>query len=327
MNTMLEEFITEGGLVRPEYMRNQRWQRAKLRYEIVKQRQAKSRSRDQLREEREQAWDDAHQQYGYLQAAATPQTPAECPVCASIAASCPTKVLKTKPGKEVTWWERSGGLVTDYVLVSITPLQNVHERQRAQRAKGTPRLRGIIQESRKALTLSNAQRHTWELRYRTETAIRRKYSLSGQYHIPQEFWDKPISASLSRQSYQQAQDDEKRAARQARGNTTRPKPPRSALSYSECSDDIKPNQLELEQMWEVEKMESLERKARKIGEEVGYLYFVGDGADGLYEWREDFLRSDHQLVYRNDGLGSDKAKSESGSEEDEDSYKEMDVDE
>jgi hypothetical protein len=119
------------------------------------------------------------------------------------------------------------------------------------------------------------------------------------------------------------------AARRARGNVPRPRPPHSALSYSECSDEIKLDESELEHMCKAEKMESLERKARRIGEEVGYLYFVGDGFDGLYEWREDFLRSDRQLIYRNASLGSgsDTGEFEADSEESEDGFEEMDMDE
>jgi hypothetical protein len=79
-------------------------------------------------------------------------------------------------------------------------------------------------------------------------------------------------------------------------------------------------------MFKAEKMERLERKARRIREEVGYLYFVGDGFDGLFEWREDFLRSDRQLIYRKVSLGSESGKGESESDS-EDSFEEMDMDE
>ena len=96
-------------------------------------------------------------------------------------------------------------------------------------------------------------------------------------------------------------------------------------------------------------MEKLERMARKVGEEVGYLYFIGK-VDGLFHWRDDYLRSDRQLVYRkvnpearaeapesdsaeagsgDDDCGSDEEEDdedESQDEEDEENYDEMDID-
>jgi hypothetical protein len=50
-------------------------------------------------------------------------------------------------------------------------------------------------------------------------------------------------------------------------------------------------------MWRMEELETLERQAMKVREEVGYLYFVGE-VDGLWEWEQDFLKSDRQLIYR-----------------------------
>jgi hypothetical protein len=98
-----------------------------------------------------------------------------------------------------------------------------------------------------------------------------------------------------------------------------------------------------------EEMEKLERMARKAGEEVGYLYFIGD-VDGLLHWRDDYLQSDRQLVYRkmapepkpkeppsdtaeagseddnDESDGEEDDEDESQDEEDEESYDEMDVD-
>jgi hypothetical protein len=122
--------------------------------------------------------------------------------------------------------------------------------------------------------------------------------------------------------------------RQARGNILRPKPPRTSLSYSERSDDIETDETLLEQMWKTEELESQERQARKIGEEVGYLFFVGD-IDGLDEWREDYLRSDRQLVYRKafseprfeNAEHESETEEDTDSEEDEESPEEMDTNE
>lgn len=65
-----------------------------------------------------------------------------------------------------------------------------------------------------------------------------------------------------------------------------------------------------------EEQEDLEREARKVGGEVGYLYFVG-AVDGMIEWREEYLMSAGDLVYRKPV--SDSEQSESGDSEAEDS--------
>jgi hypothetical protein len=323
MNAALKGLIAEGGPTPSVHMRDRRWQRAKLRYDIVKQRQAKSRSRDQLREEREQAWDEAHQRFEsqHLQATGTFQSPVDCPVCASMTAIYPTSIFKMQAARDTTWWERPGGLVTDHILVPRTPLRPVRPvRRHAGKAKSPSILRGMTQNFRRVMTASEAHKQIWEFRYRTETAIRRKHGLGEGYHFEADFWDSPISAHLSLQYHQQVKDNERMIARRARGNTPRPKPPRSCLSYSERSDELDVDDNRLEYIWKMEELEVLERKARKIGEEVGYLYFVGE-VDGLLEWREDYLRSDRQLVYRKEAPEpeSEGAMSTSDSNESSDS--------
>jgi hypothetical protein len=105
------------------------------------------------------------------------------------------------------------------------------------------------------------------------------------------------------------------AERRARGNAPRPRPPRSSLSYSEHTDEVKLDEKLLEEMLKREEMEIFERQTRKVGEEVGYLYFVG-GIDGLRIWREDFMRSDRQLVFRKTIVESDRGAMQSEPEED-----------
>jgi hypothetical protein len=171
---------------------------------------------------------------------------------------------------------------------------------------------------------SDANRLLWETRYRTESAIRRKHSLGEEYRFRPEFWDVPVSASLSRKSYQQAQDE-----RKARGNTKRPKPPSSSLSHVERSEEIEIDEAMLDQIRRTEEQESLERQIRKVGEEVGYLYFVG-GVDGLEEWSDDYVKSDRQLVKRKfvpTAKPSENGEHGSDTEEDEDSSKEDNSDE
>jgi hypothetical protein len=323
MNLALKGLVAEGGLVPGKHMRNRRWQRAMRQYEVMKQRQEKVRSRDQLREEREQAWEEAHQ-WSNLCCPKTTTTYKElagCTVCAVMTTKYPVELAETRIVKEVTWWERPHGLVSDHILVRNTPLRSVRwAQQSSHTAKGSSVLCKMIRDLRREMAFSDAHRRAWEMRYRTESAVRRKHSLGEGYHFEPEFWNEPISASLSRHYYQQAKDNERMAIRRARGNTALPKPPRSSLSHSERSDEIQIEEAVLEQMWRAEELESLERQARKIGEEVGYLYFVGE-IDGLYEWREDFLRSDRQLVYRQ-VVSEPEPKHdepESDTEEDEDS--------
>jgi hypothetical protein len=337
MNLALQGLIVEGGLTPVEHMRDRRWQRAKMRYEIMKQQQAKVRNRNQLREEREQAWEEAHQRSDLWRSRATMTftEPAQCPVCAAIMARYLVEFPVLQGAREVAWWERPGGLVAHHILVRRTPLRPVWQaRQSLHTSKGSPVLRTMIREFRKAMAISDAHKRVWEARYRTECAVRRKYSLGEKHHFQPNFWDEPISASLSRQYYKQTKDNERMAERQARGNTPRPKPPRSSLSYSERSDDIETDKTLLEEMWKTEELESRERQARKIGEEVGYLFFIGE-VDGLNEWREDYLRSDRQLVYRkavsepkfeNAEHVSD-TEEDTDSEEDEESSEEMDTNE
>jgi hypothetical protein len=300
MDLALQGLVTEGGLARVEHMRDRRWQRAKLRYEVMKQRQAKIRSRNQLREEREQAWEEAHQRsdLGRSWALMTFTEPAKCPVCATTLARYPIDYSVPQEAREVTWWERPGGLVAHHILVRRTPSRPVQQaRQSLCMIKSSPVLRTMIREFRKAMAISDRHKEMWETRYRTQCVVRRKHTRGEGYTFKPNFWDDPISASLSLYFYQQSKDNQRIVERQARGDTLRPKPPRSSLSYSERSDDIETDESVLEQMWKTEELEIQERQARKIGEEIGYLYLVGK-VDGLDEWRRDFLRSDHQLVYR-----------------------------
>ncbi|KAH4263536.1 hypothetical protein HBI04_150250 [Parastagonospora nodorum] len=345
MNVALKGLIAEGGPSPSDSMRDRRWQRAKLRYDIAKQRQAKIRSRDQLREEREQTWNEMHQRAGSqrLQATTTFQEPADCTVCETMIATYPTQVSVPQTAKDTAWWERPGGLVVDDILVPRTPLRPVRQaRQNICKTQGTSVLRGMARNFRRAMTASEAHREIWEFRYRTETAIRRKHGLGEGFHFEPDFWDSPISAHLTRQYYQQAEEEARMAARRARGNTPRPRPPRSSLSYSERSDEIDVDEGHLEHIWKMEEQKIQDRQARKVGEEVGYLYFVG--VDGLLKWKDDYLRSDRGLVYRkkntepeSDGVMSMSDSGDSDSDdsredeykdrgEDEEDYDEMDMD-
>lgn len=325
MDAALGALVEAGGPVPSADARNQRWQRAKLRYDIAKQRQAEIRSRNQLREEREQAWEETHQRFDsqQLQAEAAFQDFIGCPACISMA-NFPTKFVKIQAAKDVTWWEQLGGLRVEHVFTLNTPERSGRAQGRAQRARGSSVFREWIREVRKSMAADNAQREAWETRYRTESMIRRKFNVDSSYHFSSEFWESPLSAYHSRQTYQEAKDRERTSAHRARGSAPRPKPPRSSLSLCELSEDIDIDQGELEQTWRAEQTEELERQVRKVGEQVGYLYFVGDDFDGLFDWREDFLRSDRQLIYRKEGADTVMSERSTTPEEDDDSDEEDD---
>lgn len=103
------------------------------------------------------------------------------------------------------------------------------------------------------------------------------------------------------------------AARKARGNTTRPRPPCSPLSHSETAESCHVDPAWLEAFHREEEQARAEKEANKVAEEVGYLYFVG-AIDGMEAWKDDFVRSNRTLVVRTQTLNSET----SGSEDSED---------
>ena len=322
-----QKVVTEGGLTPTGYLRDRRWNQARLKHEIANKRLEKVRKEDQLRWEREQAWDDAHQRYysQCAQAAAGFQNATECPICASMVAASPSDTPKMEVAKAVAWWEHPDALAREQI-VPRNPTRLRHQpRQHTQRPEGSRALRTIIQNLRASMYAADAHRRTWETRRKTESAVRRKYYLGNDLHIEPDFWDSPISGLLSFRTFQQIQDNQRMAARRARGNTLRPKPPRSSLSHSRLSEDLQVDENWAEILRGKEELEKLEKEASKVGEEVGYLYFVGL-MDGMELWKEDYLRSDKQLVIRT--LVPNSESSESGhSDDDGGDFDEMDIDE
>lgn len=349
MDAALKGLIAEGGLIPSDYMRDRRWQRAKLRYEIASKRQAKARSRDQLRVESEQTWEEAHQRPQHDQTAAQFLRPEDCPVCAATMATWSTFIPESTIKKEIPWWEQLDALVADDILVPRTPprpAKPVRAHQSGQKAKGSAVLRTLVRDVRRSMAASDAHRRAWETRYRTESAVRRKHGLGEAFHFEPEFWDAPISAYISHQNYQHVIAEQRMAQRRARGNTARPRLPRSSLSYTALTEELDVDDETLEDMRRREEHEILVRQARKVGEEVGYLYFIGD-INGMLYWRDDYLRSDRQLVWRSRDpeailedskseyaeVGSDEddyattEEEKDSEEEDEDEYEGADSDE
>ncbi|KAJ4376210.1 hypothetical protein N0V83_001492 [Neocucurbitaria cava] len=293
----------------------------------MKRRLETVRKQDQLRWEREQAWDETHQQYDpqSAQAAAGVQSAAECPICASTVAPYPTNVPKMEVFKDVPWWERPGALAQEHILVPrAVPRMRRQPRPYAQGTKGSEALREIVGKLRVSMHAADAHRRMWEIQCKTESAVRRKHSLDESFQFQPDFWNSPISGLVSRRNFQQIQDNQRMAERRARGNTPRPKPPRSSLSHSELSEELQVDKDWTETTKKRNKQEELEKEARKVAQEIGYLYFVG-AIDGMEEWKEDYLRSDRQLVIRKPVTISDS--SESWDSDDDDVFDEMDLDE
>ncbi|KAF1945970.1 hypothetical protein EJ02DRAFT_395268 [Clathrospora elynae] len=338
LDVVQKKLVAEGGLAPPEYMRDRSWNSAKKGYLVAKQRLEKTRRDDQLRWEREQAWDEAHRRSDSQGTQASPgfQSPMECSVCASMAAVYPTKMAKPQIAKYVTWWEQPGALAADHILVPRTPPKSCNQhRKRARKTTGSETLRQMLCSLRESMHDADDLRRAWGVRNKIESALRRKHGLGSDFHIQADFWDSPIPDLVSRRNYKQIQDEQRMAARRARGNIARPKPPRSSLSYSEISEEVNVDKQWVETLRQKEEREELERDIRKAAETVGYLYFVG-GINGMHEWKEYFMQSDRQLVVRmraSDSETTDSSESEDSQDtdddgdEEEESFDEMELDE
>ena len=320
-----------GGTTPARYMRDRRWNQARLKHDIAKQQLQQARKEDQLRWERERAWNEAHKTYDTQQpqAAVAIQNLTACPVCASLAACSPTEMRKVTTTMSMTWWERPEALAIQHTPVSrMARGLRKQSREPAYTVEASEALRKTIKELRASIYAADARRRTWEARYKTESTVRRKYSLGEGFSIDPSFWNMPISGVVSLRNFQQVQETRRSAERRARGNTPRPKPPRSSLSQTELSEELDVDNAWIAIMKEKEELEELEREARKVGEEVGYLYFVG-AINGMEAWEEDVLRSDRQLVVRTLVPSSETSSSEEvgDDETDDNDFDEMDVDE
>ncbi|KAF1835534.1 hypothetical protein BDW02DRAFT_567856, partial [Decorospora gaudefroyi] len=291
-----KKLVAEGGLHPPEHKRNRRWNLARKGYDNAKQRVERARKMDQLRWEREQAWDDTHQLYNSppSQAAVLSQYPSLCPACDSMMASYPTSMPEVPVAGYLAWWEQPGALATKHILVPSTPPRPRNQkRKRAQSTEGDLGLRELVQGLRKDMRKMDAHREAWERRWQAEAAVRRKHGLGADFEFQSEFWDAPMPAVVSRRQHQHNKAEARMAERRARGNRGRPKPPRSSLSYSETSEEVQVDQ----SWWETQaqkkareareqEAQAVEQEIQRVAEEVGYLYFVGV-EEGMERWKED----------------------------------------
>ncbi|KAL7778126.1 hypothetical protein CFE70_004802 [Pyrenophora teres f. teres 0-1] len=111
----LQKLVAEGGLIPPDYMRGQRWNQAKKGYHVAKKRLDRARTGEQLRWERDQAWNLAHERFDFQRtqaAAVLPESCSMCPACDSMVAYYPTNIPEAQVAAYAAWWERPGALST-----------------------------------------------------------------------------------------------------------------------------------------------------------------------------------------------------------------------
>ncbi|KAF2250768.1 hypothetical protein BU26DRAFT_383317, partial [Trematosphaeria pertusa] len=300
LETAQELLLLNGGLERPWNLRDAAWNRARLKYNIANRRMEDARKRDQLRWEREQTWDEAR-----LRTDAVRVDEAWDSNVASDVSTCGTTTPSPDEPRRAsltygTWWERPGALAPDRAPLTPQRLKRKRRSKAPVKPKGSPTMRRIIRSLRVAIAATEAEKQALQERYRTETVVRHKWRLDDETPFPADFWASPVSNVIARRTHRYLQDEKRKIERRARGNKLRQRPPRSSLSHCESAEALRSDE-DLEEKIklreEAEEQERLERKARKVGAEVGYLYFVGE-IDGLDQWKEDYLRSNHNLVSR-----------------------------
>ncbi|KAF1349350.1 hypothetical protein EJ07DRAFT_68636, partial [Lizonia empirigonia] len=293
----------EGGVDPPAYMRDRIWNVARLQYVVTKRRVEETMTRDQLRQKREELWEEQHQrylaQYGLFPPDSSLLT--ACVACATIMEA--HEVAKTQTSiPAMPWWERQGALVADKFLVPNTAPQPTTGRERRPKPKGKrpSYLRDLIRSYRKMTSVSDMHRREWGDRCKTERAVRRKYDLPENFEIDSEFFANPIPASHARHHHRQLQDRQYLGQRRTNRYMRRVegyKPCRSPLALTELAVDVMLDELEVERLRLAEADAELQPLANVAATEVGYLYLVGDN-DGLEDWRYDVERSNMSLVFR-----------------------------
>ncbi|KAF2796368.1 hypothetical protein K505DRAFT_335278 [Melanomma pulvis-pyrius CBS 109.77] len=291
-----ERLLDQGGLDLSWALRDRSWVKARLAYYHARRGLEKAKKRDQLRWEREQAWDEAHllSKFEQIDAGRQPDAETECSACSSMI-SGELEVPNLKIDNSLAWWDRPDAVAR--ASEPKTPNQSRIRRKRPAR-RGSPTMHSIIHELRTALLTSESEQQLWEMRYKTEAAVRRKHHLGEGTRFEPTFWDSPISSLTSRNNHLQAQAAKRMAERHARGNAPRPRPPRSSLSHCESAEEFVVDEGLKEAMRLREEADELEREARRAGEDIGFLYFVGP-FDETEKWRGDFVKSKHYLIWRN----------------------------
>jgi hypothetical protein len=290
--------LNAGGLDRSWELRDREWVNARVVYYIACRNLEKARKRDQLRWEREHFWDELHlrTEFEHIDKDRRPDERSGCSTCSSVfSAKFPT--FGERVDNSLAWWDCPSALASP--PEAKIPVQSRFRRKK-RTTMGSPSMRDMIHSLRTALLTATSEQQMWETRYKTESVIRRKHGLGSENQFEPNFWDSPISGLTVKDYFEQALAMRRMAERRARGNTPRPRLPRSSLSQCEFSEAIVMDE-ELREAMRLreaaDELEKVEREARRAGEEVGYLYLVGI-VDGLERWRDEVLKSKPHLVWR-----------------------------
>ena len=305
MDGALDYLHYRGGPHPPREKIDSRWKRANLSYKAKARRWEQVQKRGQLQSEREQAWDQAHSGMGAEDGATgSAASNTECTICDAMMHQSET-AQEVPVVDTMAWWERPGALAP-----YAAPKAALRPRQSRirNRVRGSSTIRDLVRQRHAAHAAERALREEQERRWNTETAIRRRHQLEPDTHFDADFWDSPISGLITRRSHKKLKEYQRMEERRARGNKPRPRPPRSSLSHCESVGQVDVDGEAAEQLRTAEEAaerERWERKARRVGAEVGYLYFLGT-VNGLDDWREEYLRSDHSLIWRNEQQWEDE---------------------
>ena len=292
-----EQFLDQGAIGRSWRSRDRPWVLARSAYQYAFRGFENVRKRDQRRWESEQAWDEAHlrlrlEQIGNEEKLDISRTCNTCLAMKTSAPGMPPPIIDAG----VAWWDRPGALAPP--LEQKTPMRS-HHRRRKQKTEGSPEMRRAIYIHRIRHLFTTSEQEFRENRNRIETVVRRKHLIKPESRFNPTFWDKPIPALKLRGRHQLALESKSREERQTRGNVPRPRPPQSRLSHCESTDELVNDdklkeEIRLREL--VDEVEKIERKSKKVCEEVGYLYFVG-GID-REKWEEDLFKSNQRLIWR-----------------------------
>ena len=283
--------------------------------------------KDWLRQERERIWEAEHQRYlsGELDIPDSVLL-AACAVC-TMAKKRGQAYAKPVLPLTVAWWERSGALVDDQILVPNTPPRSPKRRKRRPQptANRPSYLRNFIQSYRNMRAVSEGHRQAWEERGKLDRAVRYKYGLDEDFEIEPELFAQPMPASHARYHHKQGlagQLASKRRANRLKRRAEDYKPSRSSLALSLLADDMMLNEEDAEKLRVEEEAAELRRLASTVTTEVGYLYFVGD-FECSEDWSYDIERGNMSLIYRTAEIDIDMGQLDGGHVEAEEESEEL----
>jgi hypothetical protein len=177
-----ETLLQNGGQTPPGNQRDGNWKKAKLTYNVAVRRVEKMRKKDQLRWERELAWDEAHLQadIATIEEDRSSESEMGCSSCVSAAIQNAERFhAGSQPGKliytDIAWWERPDALVAEEgpSTPPRTPQKKggAHHVRNPYLPKGSPNMRRAIRGYRAALLRHEREQEVLEMRYRTELYV------------------------------------------------------------------------------------------------------------------------------------------------------------